>query len=129
MFLCPITDRKHSNMSWNCAGSLRVASQGLSRPFLKTFASVFPDPTERLCRVSEDVPLASFALCKSIVYASKRRSFCLILFFFSLLFYVHFHLYSTDEIHNNSNNKCNNDAFENYPLLLWGFSGVIKQII
>ena len=28
-------------------GSLTVASQGLSRPFLKTFTAVFPDPTDR----------------------------------------------------------------------------------
>ena len=26
--------------------SLRVVSQGLSPPFLKTFAAVFPDPTD-----------------------------------------------------------------------------------
>ena len=29
-------------------GSVRVASQGLSRPFLKTVTAVFPDPTDRL---------------------------------------------------------------------------------
>ena len=28
-------------------GLLRLASQGLSHPFLKTFAAVFPDPTDR----------------------------------------------------------------------------------
>ena len=28
-------------------GLLRVASQGLSHPFLKAFAAVFPDPTDR----------------------------------------------------------------------------------
>ena len=28
-------------------GSLRVASQGLSRLFLKTFTAVFPDLTDR----------------------------------------------------------------------------------
>ena len=27
--------------------SIRVASQGLSRPFLKTFAPVYPHPTDR----------------------------------------------------------------------------------
>ena len=36
---------KHSNESWN--SSIRVASQGLSRPFLKTFAAVYPHPTDR----------------------------------------------------------------------------------
>ena len=34
---------KHSNKSWN--DSLRVAYQGLSQLFLKTFAAVFPDST------------------------------------------------------------------------------------
>ena len=28
-------------------GLLRVASQGLSSPFLKTFAAIIPDPTDR----------------------------------------------------------------------------------
>ena len=28
-------------------GLLRVASQGLSSPFLKTFATIIPDPTDR----------------------------------------------------------------------------------
>ena len=28
-------------------GLLRLASQGFSHPFLKTFAAVFPDPTDR----------------------------------------------------------------------------------
>ena len=34
-------------------GSLRVASQALSRPFLKTFTAVYPYPTDRAW-VSED---------------------------------------------------------------------------
>ena len=30
-------------------GLLRVASQGLSHPFLKTLVAVYPDPTNRRC--------------------------------------------------------------------------------
>ena len=36
-------------------GLLKVASQGLSRPFLKTFATIYADPTYRSW-VSDDAP-------------------------------------------------------------------------
>ena len=45
----------HRRIRISCGtGSLRVASQGLSCPFLKTFAAVFSDPIDRLW-ISEDV--------------------------------------------------------------------------
>ena len=40
-FLCPSTD-KHSNESWNWFAKRSIP--GLSRPLLKPFAAVFPDP-------------------------------------------------------------------------------------
>ena len=42
-------------------GYLRIASQGLSRPFLKTFAAFFSDPSHRPW-VSEDGPNANKSL-------------------------------------------------------------------
>ena len=42
-FLCPTTD-KHSKKTWNVKS---IVSQRLSHPFWKTFAAVFPDPTNR----------------------------------------------------------------------------------
>ena len=52
-------------------GTLRVTSQGLSRPFLKTFPAVFPDATDR--------PWVSFA--GSIAIQTKRRMCFWSLFF------------------------------------------------
>ena len=53
--LCKYHNGTSIRMSWG-TGSLRVASQGLSRAFLKTFAAVLPDPTDRPW-VSEDANL------------------------------------------------------------------------
>ena len=53
--LCKYHNGTSIRMSWG-TGSLRVASQGLSRAFFKTFAAVLPDPTDRPW-VSEDANL------------------------------------------------------------------------
>ena len=59
-------------------GSVRVASQGLSCPFLKTVAAVFPDPTDRLqaskdCKRPPKRQRHSGRLLEEVAYEKKKK--------------------------------------------------------
>ena len=59
-------------------GSVSVASQGLSRPFLKTVAAVFPDPTDRLqaskdCKRPPKRQRHSGRLREEVAYEKKKK--------------------------------------------------------
>ena len=58
--------------------SVSVASQGLSRPFLKTVAAVFPDPTDRLqaskdCKRPPKRQRHSGRLREEVAYEKKKK--------------------------------------------------------
>ena len=87
-FLCPITN-KHLNESWT--SFLRVASQGLYCPFLKNFAAIIPNPTDR--------PLVFEDGVKSPLTNKKKEQIIWILAFlmqrllFLVLNYIHVNCY------------------------------------
>ena len=65
-------------------GSLRLAPQGLSHPFLKTFAAVYPDPTDRPWASEDEVEL-EFGHFVSKVSVKSGCELSLILLFFNSL--------------------------------------------
>ena len=56
-------------------GSLWVTSQGISCPFLKTFATVLSDPTDRPWVSEDDILLARYALLPQEKYDETLRTF------------------------------------------------------
>ena len=108
-----LPNHKHAN---ECGtGYLRIASQGLSCPFLKTLAAVFSDPTHRPW-VSEDGPNANnFRSLKNldetrvkIFLNFSRRHLITHTYFLNLLIW-------TTRITNRMIKKCGNLPFSQGP--------------